>query len=207
MNEVLQGIRMLKFMAWERSFETRIKTIRSNELRWQARNFQIEVGFDCLWAMTPVLVTLISFLHFTLVGGHRLTPAIAFTAVAVFSELRYALSALPETFIQAIQSKRTPAHEPPRAHMLLGFVSCKRIEKYLSLTDVDPVQKYTGNGDIVLTNATITWPRDESSSSVDAAGNRSVAATPKNAFTLADISVRFPQGKLSLICGRLGTSW
>jgi hypothetical protein len=114
MNEVLQGIRMLKFMAWERSFEGRINAIRKNELHWQARNFQIEVGFNCLWAMTPVLVTLVSFLHFTLVGGHRLTPAIAFTAVAVFSELRYALSALPETFIQAIQSKYpSPVTSPP----------------------------------------------------------------------------------------------
>lgn len=32
MNEVLQGIRMLKFMAWERPFESRIAKIRRNEL-------------------------------------------------------------------------------------------------------------------------------------------------------------------------------
>lgn len=44
MNEILQGIRMLKFMAWERSFEKRIHSIRKNELHWQARNYQIEVS-------------------------------------------------------------------------------------------------------------------------------------------------------------------
>ena len=49
-------------MAWERSFETRIQQIRVNELSWQARNYQIEVAFNCLWALTPVLVTVVSFL-------------------------------------------------------------------------------------------------------------------------------------------------
>lgn len=35
MNETLQGIRMLKFMAWERSFEAKIMEIRRKELSWQ----------------------------------------------------------------------------------------------------------------------------------------------------------------------------
>ena len=49
-------------MAWERSFEKRIHAIRKKELKWQARNYQIEVGFNILWAVTPVIVTVISFL-------------------------------------------------------------------------------------------------------------------------------------------------
>jgi len=49
-------------MAWERSFEERINTIRQDELHWQARNYMIEVGFNCLWSLTPVLVTVVSFL-------------------------------------------------------------------------------------------------------------------------------------------------
>lgn len=121
MNEILQGIRMLKsvfsswiscpeltllnrFMAWERSFESRVQTIRRNELSWQARNYQIEVAFNCIWALTPVVVTVVSFLvsvmsetawayvhypqHYTLVRGQQLTPSVAFTSVAVFAELR-----------------------------------------------------------------------------------------------------------------------
>ncbi|WWC65828.1 uncharacterized protein I303_108450 [Kwoniella dejecticola CBS 10117] len=189
MNEILQGIRMLKFMAWERSFESRIQMIRKNELSWQARNYQIEVAFNCIWALTPVLVTVVSFLHYTLVRGQRLTPSTAFTSVAVFAELRYALNALPETFIQALQ----------------GFVSCRRIEKYLSLAEVAPIEENDGSGDILLSSATYTWPRDDSATSTARNGvSRSTATTPKNAFTLADLTLRFPKGKLSLICGRLG---
>ncbi|WWD20306.1 hypothetical protein CI109_104782 [Kwoniella shandongensis] len=119
--------------------------------------------------------------------GETLTPSIAFTALAVFAELRYALNALPETFIQALQ----------------GFVSCKRIEKYMSLAEVAPVDENDGEGDIVLSSATFTWPRDDSAHVIDS--TRSTATTPKNAFTLADLSLRFPKGKLSLICGRLGS--
>ena len=74
MNELLQGIRMLKyvtreerelnnrFMAWERAFERRIHAIRKTELHWQARNYQIEVAFSILWGLTPVIVTVIAFL-------------------------------------------------------------------------------------------------------------------------------------------------
>lgn len=36
-------------------------------------------------------------------------------------------------------------------------------------------------------------------------GGKSTATTPKNAFTLADLTLRFPRSELSLICGRLGS--
>jgi len=106
-------------MAWERSFEKRINGIRQDELHWQARNYMIEVCFNCLWALTPVMVTVVSFLvglpritrsradeqHYTLVAKQDLTPSVAFTSVAIFSELTYALNALPETFIEALQGE------------------------------------------------------------------------------------------------------
>jgi len=44
MNEILGGIRMLKFMAWERSFEARVHKVRRKELKYQKRNYYIEVN-------------------------------------------------------------------------------------------------------------------------------------------------------------------
>lgn len=104
----------------------------------------------------------------------------------MFAELRYALNALPETLINALQ----------------GFVSCRRIEKYLAFAEVETREPHTG-GDIVLTNATFAWARDESGQSPE--GIASTATTPKHSFTLADLSLRFPEGKLSLICGRISS--
>lgn len=123
-----------------------------------------------------------------MIAGKSLSPSIAFTSIAVFDELRFALGALPETFIQALQ----------------GFVSCRRIEKYLLQEEVDFNIEYDGEGDIILANATFTWPRDQDTSS-SPAGTRSAPPTPKHTFTLADLSLHFPKGKLSLICGRLGS--
>jgi hypothetical protein len=51
-----------RFMAWERSFQKRVNDIRKDELHWQARNYQIEVGFNCLYEITPILVTVVAFL-------------------------------------------------------------------------------------------------------------------------------------------------
>lgn len=46
----------------------------------------------------------------------------------------------------------------------------------------------------MLTNATFAWAREDAPADT---------ATPKHAFALADLSLRFPEGKLSLICGRI----
>lgn len=63
-----------------------------------------------------------------------------------------------------------------------------------------------------LTNATVTWPSNnvESSSSVsdaqNGAGSSASSTTAKNneGFILKDVSLDFPNGKLSIICGSTG---
>ncbi|WVF68276.1 hypothetical protein IAT40_003041 [Kwoniella sp. CBS 6097] len=169
MNEILQGIRMLKFMAWERSFETRVQGLRKTELSWQARNYQIEVAFSCIWALTPVIVTVVSFLD-------ALSPQV--------SPLHPLLCSPSYDMPSALYRKRSSRHF-----------------KYLSLAEVAPIEENDGDSDIILTSATYTWPRDDSAIQ----GPKSTATTPKSAFTLADLTLRFPKGKLSLICGRLGS--
>lgn len=73
----------------------------------------------------------------------------------------------------------------------------------MSSAEIPQAEPFDAHGDIVLNNATFAWPRDDSNDDVDASG-KSTATTPKTAFTLADLSLTFPRGELSLICGRLG---
>ncbi|CCM00229.1 uncharacterized protein FIBRA_02257 [Fibroporia radiculosa] len=186
MNEILGGIRMLKFMAWERSFEERVMKIRARELKFQRLNYNIEIVFNTIWNASPILVTLVSFWHFTVVRQQVLTPSIAFTAISVFNEMKFALNALPETFINMLQS----------------LVSMRRIEKYLHGAEVEKVRPLDGEAQpIALQNATITWPQDRTRG---ASATPSAASTPKNKFVLIDLSLDFPLGELSLICGKLG---
>ncbi|KAJ6552936.1 P-loop containing nucleoside triphosphate hydrolase protein [Mycena capillaripes] len=186
MNEVLGGIRMLKFMAWERSFEARIMKIRTRELKYQRLNFTIEALLGGLWNMTPIIVTLVSFYHFAVIRRETLTPAIAFTSIMVFNELKFALAALPEVFINLLQS----------------VVSLRRIEKYLHTAEVTPVLPIGKQSlDIAFQSCTVTWPQDRSPSSLAS----SAASTPRHRFILMDLTLKFPPGELSLICGKLGS--
>ncbi|KZT35927.1 hypothetical protein SISSUDRAFT_1064088 [Sistotremastrum suecicum HHB10207 ss-3] len=217
MNEVLGGIRMLKFMAWERSFEKRVLGLREKELYFQRRNYIIEALFNMIWATSPVIVTLVSFWHFAYIRQQDLTPSIAFTSITVFSEMKFALNALPETFINMLQS----------------LVSVRRIEKYLASAEVPHVPPFSPSSSspssssskpkpasedyiIAANGATITWPQDRAGSSASASASAlrtspgsatsSTAPTPrKNKFVLVDVNLRFPVGELSLICGKLGS--
>ncbi|KAE9407953.1 ATP-binding cassette transporter [Gymnopus androsaceus JB14] len=179
MNEILGGIRMIKFMAWERSFQARVMKVRERELKYQRLNYIIEVCFNTIWTTSPILVTLVSFWHFAVWRGEDLTPSIAFTSIMVFSELRFALNALPETFINMLQfptevSPVPPLNEQPKK---IAFHSC-----------------------------TITWPQDRNTSgSADASLPPSVASTPRQKFILIDLNLKFPDGELSLVCGKLGS--
>ncbi|KAF8955330.1 multidrug resistance-associated ABC transporter [Flammula alnicola] len=186
MNEILGGIRMLKFMGWERSFEKRILAIRDKELKYQKLNYTIETLWNAIWNGSPILVTLVSFWHFAIFRGQALTPSIAFTSILVFSEMKFALSALPETFINMLQS----------------FVSLRRIEKYLNSAEVNAVPPLDQQSKTVaFQSCTATWPQDRATNS----RAPSAAPTPKQKFLLVDLSLNFPQGKLSLICGKLGS--
>ncbi|KZT58208.1 multidrug resistance-associated ABC transporter [Calocera cornea HHB12733] len=186
MNELLGAIRMVKFMAWERASEKRVLAVRAKELKFQRLNYLIETAFTFIWLASPVVVTLVSFWHFAVIRQQILTPSIAFTSVSVFNELRFALSSLPETFINMMQS----------------LVSVRRIEKYLSSAEIQPPMTLHKEGNIALNSATITWPQDRS---MGTSATPSAAATPRGKFLLLDLTLSFPDGELSLICGKLGS--
>jgi len=99
--------------------------------------------------------------------------------------MRYALGALPETFINILQS----------------IVSLRRISKYLNAAEVSEVAPlHEQEGIIAFNSATISWPRDRSPES----SMSSVASTPRQKFQVNDLNLNFPKGELSLICGKLG---
>jgi ABC-type multidrug transport system fused ATPase/permease subunit len=137
----------------------------------------------------------VAFFHFAVIRGEALTPSIAFTSLAVFNEMRFALNALPETFINMLQS----------------LVSVRRIEKYLAAPEVESVttlKERESSGweeeTIEMRNSTVTWPRQAGKAATSEGG--SVPPSPKHRFVLVDMNLSFPQGELSLICGKLGQS-
>ncbi|KAJ6495413.1 multidrug resistance-associated ABC transporter [Mycena sanguinolenta] len=199
MNEILGAIRMLKFMAWERSFEKRVIKVREKELRYQKLNYTIETLWNAIWNGSPMLVTLVSFWHFAVVRKEILTPSIAFTSV-FFNEMKasFALNALPETLINLLQVCifffSSIKYIPPNSTHYLGTAE---------VSIVPPLDQQSQT--IAFQSCTVTWPQDRSAASASASATPSAVSTPRHKFVLVDLTLQFPQGKLSLICGKLGS--
>ena len=83
-----------------------------------------------------------------------------------------------------------------------SFVSLRRVENYLNGAEVNAVPPLSQQSKTVaFQSCTVTWPQDRHASSLAP----SAAATPRHKFVLVDLSLDFPQGELSLICGKLGS--
>ena len=83
-----------------------------------------------------------------------------------------------------------------------SFVSLRRIEKYLNSAEVISVPPLDQQSKtIAFQFCTLTWPQDRNVGSLAP----SAATTRKQRFVLVDLSLNFPQGELSLICGKLGS--
>ncbi|KAI3439159.1 uncharacterized protein J3R85_005115 [Psidium guajava] len=101
MNEILAAMDTVKCYAWEKSFQSRVQEIRSEELSW-FRRAQLLAAFNSfILNSIPVIVTVVSFGTFTLLGGD-LTPARAFTSLSLFAVLRFPLNMLPNLMSQVV---------------------------------------------------------------------------------------------------------
>jgi len=78
----------------------------------------------------------------------------------------------------------------------------RRIEKYLNGAEVKHVPPLDQQSKTAaFQSCTVTWPQDRT----NASHAPSAASTPRNKFMLVDLSLNFPHGELSLICGKLGS--
>ncbi len=64
MNEILNGIRVLKLYAWEMAFIRCITPIREKELRYIRQKAIISAVSNILWTFTPILVNMTILLFF-----------------------------------------------------------------------------------------------------------------------------------------------
>ena len=102
-NEILNGIKVIKLYAWELSFMNKISNIRNKEV---GKILQIAY-FDCVlaffWSTAPFLVSLVTFAIYVLTDEkHILDAQKAFVSLALFNLLRFPLSMLPALFSDVV---------------------------------------------------------------------------------------------------------
>ncbi|KRZ85196.1 Multidrug resistance-associated protein 1, partial [Trichinella sp. T8] len=122
MNEILNGIRMLKFHAWELAFRDRISKIRQQELNVLRKGAIYGALTTFTWTVSPLLVAVASFATYLLSdSSHELTPQLTFVSLSLFNLLRFPVSMLPMLISLVIQAA----------------VSKKRLEKFLTGAEID----------------------------------------------------------------------
>lgn len=97
MNEVLNGMKVLKLYAWEPSFEQQVLAVRQKEVDLLKKSAIFNAGIYFIWTLTPFLVTLASFVTFVLLGN-TLTPTVAFVSLSLFNILRGPMAMCKFTF-------------------------------------------------------------------------------------------------------------
>lgn len=158
-NEILQGIRVIKYFAWENSFEAKVSGLRSDEVSVLKKNQYVKCVTRLLWQASPLLVSIATFALYTILGN-KLTAEKAFTALSLFTILRFPIIVLPNVITDLIDAR----------------VSLKRFSKFMKADELEVPAMLNSSPEVVelqdseedneteyavvVKNATFEWNTD-----------------------------------------------
>ena len=106
MNEILTGIRIIKYYCWEKPFKGKIDDLRNVELKYITQmTYLMNSGIDLLITLVPQLVPLACFSLYPSVMGKPLTSSVAFTSISLFSILQMPFDMMPFCMMLLVQFK------------------------------------------------------------------------------------------------------
>uniref|UniRef100_A0A3Q4HJW0 ABC-type glutathione-S-conjugate transporter n=1 Tax=Neolamprologus brichardi TaxID=32507 RepID=A0A3Q4HJW0_NEOBR len=174
MNEILNGIKVLKLYAWENSFKEKVLAIRQKELIVLRKTAYLGALSTMAWTSAPFLVALTTFAVYVTVDEKNILDAeTAFVSISLFNILRFPLNMLPQVISSLVQAS----------------VSLKRVQNFLSHDELDPDSVNRNNTvtefAVTVVNGKFTWGKDD-------------------APVLHNINVMVPQGSLLAVVGHVG---
>uniref|UniRef100_A0A915D418 Uncharacterized protein n=1 Tax=Ditylenchus dipsaci TaxID=166011 RepID=A0A915D418_9BILA len=176
-NEVLNGIKVIKLYAWECPMEQVISQLRDKELSLIRKAAFLRTVSDMLNTASPFLVALSTFATFVWVDeANVLTPEIAFVSLTLFNQLRTPMSTVAELITQTVQL----------------LVSNRRIKNFLIAEELDdsiekvPVDPQSDDV-IDVSNASVTWDRTDP------------------AAALQNLNLSVPRSNLIAVVGKVGS--
>ncbi|KAF9432269.1 hypothetical protein BGZ76_011034 [Entomortierella beljakovae] len=161
-----------------------------------ARDDRVTLMGELVWFSSPLLVTLSSFFCYAKIQKGEFTPAVAFTAMVLFTRLKTPLNGLPAVYMALTNAS----------------VSLTRIAEYLDEPNIKDIfingkKLAQGSPEIGMEGMTAQWWTTESAKTPET--NSGSPAQPRtedvDQFVLRDISVVFPIGELSIVCGPTGS--
>ncbi|KAG0327184.1 hypothetical protein BG000_001046 [Podila horticola] len=123
MNEILNGIRVIKLYAWEGTFLQKVLTVRNDyELETMKKIGYLSAVQSFTWASTPFLVSLSTFTVYAFIMKKPMTSDIVFPSIALFNQLQFPLAMFPSVVSSAVEA----------------YVALGRVYKFLTSSEVDP---------------------------------------------------------------------
>jgi ABC-type multidrug transport system fused ATPase/permease subunit len=120
MNEILQGIKVVKLYNWENSFISSIENSRANEMNRLKHVSALKAANGAIMMATPAMVATCAFLTYSASGAPFLASTL-FTVIMIYGQLRFPLMMYPQMGA-ALQNAR---------------LSANRIERFLNAPEID----------------------------------------------------------------------
>ncbi|KAJ6245302.1 multidrug-resistance like protein [Anaeramoeba flamelloides] len=181
MNEILQGIKIIKFYAWEKFFEGKVMDARKSESRSIKRMLLWRVGYMANWIVIPLFATIATFIFYTAVFNNKLTAARVFATIALFRVMRTLLVFIPWIVVAMTQAK--------------GSIS--RIKKFLNSDEIcleskimikNRSKKSNKAYSLKMKNCSFNWEESQTKNSVDL-GNNSIDLTGSENINLNEMKI------------------
>ncbi|KAG5645528.1 hypothetical protein DXG03_005803 [Asterophora parasitica] len=214
LQELLSGMKVIKFFAWEIPFLERIFDYRRREMAYIRSLLLIRAANNAVAMSMPVLASVITFVTYS-ATGHTLEPGVVFSSLTLFTLLRLPLMFLPVSFSAIADAANASTR-------LYGVFEAELLSETIV---VDPTLDVA----IQVVSASFTWDSPPPDDSKDKAGvpegkrkkaNRKEAKKDKEAkdktvekqrvdeegvFRVKDLDMHVPRGKLVAIVGAVGS--
>lgn len=215
MNEILAGIRVIKFYAWEGAFAGQIREQREKELiELKKLAYIVAFGFTLIMFSLPIVQPILIFYTWVKLGN-PLNAARAFTTIALFNLMQLPFAFLPLGLAQYSQS----------------LISTKRMMLFFSseeLVDYVTHEKDPDETVVKFTDVSMSWileeTLEEEKKAEEAAKNKDakkagsyemvsqekgddeikIPTINRSVHTLTDINISIKQGELVAVVGPVG---
>ena len=141
-NDVLQGIRIIKLYAWEESFLKLISNVRQKEMDCLNKEIIVKSINETLWNLTPILVAMSTFAVYAY-SGREMKASVIFTALALFTRIRFPLSVFPSMITSLIDFFVA-------SDRITAFLHQQEVEGLKIYEKIDEVASITVEGDAIF---------------------------------------------------------
>lgn len=147
-NEVLSGIRIIKYYSWERPFFAKIDALRTTELSYLLKMNLVLVLIVMLITSIPFVLPIVIFYTYTNINNKQLDVGKAFTTLALLGLVSGPMTMIP-AFIQRYFQARISMTR------IYEFLSCDELEQYITF---DSIATSEQSGCVIsLRDASLGW--------------------------------------------------